>query len=91
MKIHPPIARLKPVPAFDGLGEAHELETENHTIAHIYPDSGDWAHYILQAVNNHRALVEALKDICASADANDSRGIHEAIEEARTVLETING
>jgi hypothetical protein len=51
------------VPALDGsVAIAHEMETDGHTVAHIYPDTGeDYAAFIVRACNSHAALVDALE------------------------------
>lgn len=46
------------------------------------------AEFIVRAVNCHDELLAALEDILASYDANDSRGIGEAIEESRAAIKT---
>jgi hypothetical protein len=44
---------LREVPALDGSGAtAHELETDGHTVAHIYPDTGEnYAGLVLSALS----------------------------------------
>lgn len=56
---------LREVPALDGSGAtAHELETSGHTVAHVYPDTGeDFAAFIVRACNSHAGLLAALADI----------------------------
>lgn len=60
-----PRFRMTEVPALDKSGAiAHEIETDGHTVAHVYPDSGDdYAAFIVTACNSHADLLEALEQM----------------------------
>ena len=48
--------RLVEVTAPDGLGLAHEIEMDGHTVALVYPDTGeDFAGRILKALNSAKS------------------------------------
>lgn len=50
---------LREVPALDGSGAiAHEIEIEGHTVAHVYPDTGENYATLLASAPE---LLEALK------------------------------
>jgi len=62
-----PKLTLREVPALDGSGAtAHEIETDGHTVAHVYPDTGE----------NFAALLASAPDLLAALDSIEATAVN---------------